>query len=87
VLKLATTTVVTWVTANNSDYLMLYLPITACACWPDPTEPNSHMQVKKLFQNKSILRQGSLKIMHVHRVHVNTTFFSKLTHHPEHGWI
>lgn len=24
--------------------------------------------------------------MHMHRLQVNTTFFSKLTHHPEHGF-
>lgn len=52
---------------------------------PNPTEPKSHMQVKKLFQNNPILRQGSLKIMHKHKVHVNTSF-GKLTHHPE-TWI
>lgn len=45
--EVSTRTDVTWVTASSFDYLTLYLPRTAYTYWPNPTEPNGHMHMKK----------------------------------------
>lgn len=65
---------------QGSHYFVVYLPVTAEAKWSHASEETASK--KNLF-----FMLGTLKKHLMCRVHVNATcFFSRLTHHSEHGF-